>query len=918
MGPTDTDTVTSGMSCSMDSHGRPVRVFSSSHMTTFPSPGEKCPSVNGTKSGSAAGAGASGASPSSNGSGGRTEKLGTLDGVFLPCISNILGIILFLRLTNITGQAGTIYTTLIILLSTMSTFLTSLSLSAIATNGEIQAGGPYYVISRTLGIEIGATLGLLFYLGTTLATTIYVLGAVEALQRTIIWQFDARWASLVLMWGVATVVSVGVKYVNMASNIFLAMVCVSFFCMTLGCVLFTSGTYFGLLHPDDRQLMDNVWPHYQPDPVSGETPNFWSLLSIFYPSVTGMMAGCNRSAVLENPAKSIPNGTISAIGFTTCVYLFIVWLYGSVMSNALLIQDKFVVAAVAWPFEEIVAVGVIFSSIGAALQTCAGAPQVLAAIAMDDVLPFLAFLKPKTPDDEPKRAIWFTWLLATVPAFSGNLDRISPFVTMFFLLMYCGVNLSCFLLGFLKTPNFRPTFKYFHWSTSFLGFLWCLGLVGLVAPWYIATAVMCMFAMLYLYTRRQHAKKEWGDVGNALRYMVATNTLKALAQAQTVFHAKNWRPQVLTIINADEFGSARDLHVLALAGQLKRGGGGIHMVTSTIVREEGLQVYETCELMDHSRSLLLSSMASLGMDDCFAQVIPTTQSKSQALWSAVIHSGLGPLSPNTVLMPYLMDRDDASMENYLDTLGGIMNLKKAVVLFRGQPGYPQSREHYNANSSRSIDVWWVVHDGGLLLLLPYILSQNEIFQNTKLRLFAVTSSPTENPDRLRECVTEHLNKVRIKATVNVVDLSDTTIGQDMREADTVLHAQIMGSGNVTTHHMTVGEVFSDQAYEVPYHAVVEDMELGGIAMNEPATPLGEKDSMSTRNQAERMRTARAFNQALRHYSSRATLILTNLPLFRQGEQSPKDYFEYLDAMSESANNMLFVRGSGVEVITTYV
>jgi hypothetical protein len=149
----------------------------------------------------------SGTTTASAGSGSSAQrpkkKLKTLEGVFLPCLQNILGVILFLRLTSITGQAGVIYTTLIILCAVTSTLFTALSLSAIATNGTIQAGGPYYVISRTLGIEIGGPLGLLFYLGTTLASTMYVLGAVEALRRTVAWEFDTRWASLVCMWLVA-------------------------------------------------------------------------------------------------------------------------------------------------------------------------------------------------------------------------------------------------------------------------------------------------------------------------------------------------------------------------------------------------------------------------------------------------------------------------------------------------------------------------------------------------------------------------------------------------------------------------------------------------------------------------------------------------------------------------------------------
>ena len=116
---------------------------------------------------------------------GSEAKLGTLAGVFLPCISQILGVIFFLRLPTITAQAGCIGTTVIIAVCSLSTFVTSLSLSAIATNGTIQAGGPYYIISRTLGVEVGGSLGLLFYLGTTLSASMYVLGAVETLKTNL-------------------------------------------------------------------------------------------------------------------------------------------------------------------------------------------------------------------------------------------------------------------------------------------------------------------------------------------------------------------------------------------------------------------------------------------------------------------------------------------------------------------------------------------------------------------------------------------------------------------------------------------------------------------------------------------------------------------------------------------------------------
>jgi potassium/chloride transporter 4/5/6 len=457
---------------------------------------------------------------------------------------------------------------------------------------------------------------------------------------------------------------------------------------------------------------------------------------------------------------------------------------------------------------------------------------------------------------------------------------------------------------------------------SLFGFIWCLGLVGLVINWLSALIVFVIFVILYAYTKKQRAQKEWGDVGNVIRYVIANSALRALAGTRfTDFHAKNWRPQLLTVVDTDVCGNPTNLHVLALASQLKHGADGVHIVTSVMNRKDGLEKYETCELIDHSKMLLKSHMNVHGLDG-FAQVMSTTQSTSQAIWSAVVHAGLGPLSPNTVLLSYPSERrDEAWKEDYIQTLRGIMNLKKALIIFKGAPGYPPSKEHHLTNqATASIDVWWVVHDGGLLLLLPYLLSKTDVYESVKLRLFAVTSSATENPDRLRDCVIDHLRRVRIRATVHVVDLSDTTIAEDMRERDMSSHlSQSAVSRGKNTHHMTVGEVFSHHAYEVPYHAVSEDVEDGG-AYNEPGTPSFAqmpKQSNSTMQRNERLRTARAFNHALKQFSGRASLIVTNLPLVRS-EEPADEFFDYVDAMSDGVKNMLFVRGSGIEVITTYV
>lgn len=457
------------------------------------------------------------------------EKLDTWSGVFLPCLAQIVGVIFFLRLPTITGQAGTVGATLIVFTCVFSTFVTSLSLSAIASNGTIQAGGPYYIISRTLGVEIGGALGILFYLGTTLGASMHVMGAVETMTHrkkhayqndnlglflTLLDSCPPQVWSLLLMFVIARIVSVGSRYVTGAANFFLTTVGLSIVSILLGTILFAFGFYDGSLSNEEREFNDNLMPNYRPDPKTGVTPTFWGLVAIFYPATTGIMAGTNRSSKLATPNQSIPIGTIGAIAVTTALYLFQVWLLGSVVSNEILIYNKLVLTAVAFPSRIVAKLGMVTSCVGAALQCMAGAPQLLGAIAADDAIPFLKFLTRKkrrrgdgggakgTDGNVPappymfqsggsllglaplgestsldqgdgdrseaseksadiefensKRAVWFTWAIASLGTLLGNIDHITPILTMFYLMMYGGINLCCFLLAWVDSPGFRP------------------------------------------------------------------------------------------------------------------------------------------------------------------------------------------------------------------------------------------------------------------------------------------------------------------------------------------------------------------------------------------------------------------------------------------------------------------------------
>jgi potassium/chloride transporter 4/5/6 len=585
----------------------------------------------------------------------KEEKLDTYNGVFLPCLAQIVGVIFFLRLPTITGQAGTLHTTLIIGICVLSTFVTSLSLSAIASNGTIQAGGPYYIISRTLGVEIGGALGILFYLGTTLGASMHVMGAVETMTHSrhhgkpymldnfgiflsIVDTVPSQVWSLLVMFAIAMIVSVGSKYVTRAANFFLGAVGLSIVSIMVGAVLFALGVYDGSLSEEDRVMNDNLHPNYRPDSNTGVTPTFWDLVALFYPATTGILAGTNRSSKLATPNRSIPKGTIGAIGVTTLLYLFQVWLLGSVLSNEILIYNKLVVASLAFPSPVVAKVGVVTACIGAALQCMAGGPQLLGAIAADDAIPFLKFLtrkkrrrndlinkatnnnntmkgievveleggiglrrsldnnnkslplnvdfdieseaSEKVEAENSKRAVWFSWGIASLGTLLGNINHITPILTMFYLIMYGGINFCCFLLAWVDSPGFRPQFKYFSQGIALLGFFWCIGL-AFVISWQMASLALGLVYVIFKYIRLSSNSRleggsspgaDWGEVIDSVKYKLTTAVLARVTGSEN-FHAKNWIPQVLTVVDTDGEGYPLQSEVVALAAQLQKGKG---------------------------------------------------------------------------------------------------------------------------------------------------------------------------------------------------------------------------------------------------------------------------------------------------------------------------------------------------------
>lgn len=207
--------------------------------------------------------------------------------------------------------------------------------------------------------------------------------------------------------------------------------------------------------------------------------NFWTLFAIYFPSVTGFIAGINMSGDLEKFGESMLKGTLYALLVATTVYFLQIIFYGGGFVRAELIERPYRVMFENALFgaDFMVVAGVYAAILSSALGRFVGAPRVLQAIARDEIIPFLKpFARGYGEADEPRAVLYFCAVATFVLLWLGGdgsgglfLNYVAAIMGMFFLFTFGLFNLAVFIEAYSANLLFRPRFKYFHWSV-FLSF----------------------------------------------------------------------------------------------------------------------------------------------------------------------------------------------------------------------------------------------------------------------------------------------------------------------------------------------------------------------------------------------------------------------------------------------------------------
>ncbi|XP_052060467.1 solute carrier family 12 member 4-like isoform X2 [Mytilus californianus] len=962
----------------------------------------------------------------------KQAKLGTLFGVYLPTIQNIFGVLLFIRMTWIVGMAGLLESLGIVVICCLTTMLTAISMSAIATNGVVPAGGSYFMISRALGPEFGGAVGILFYLGTTVASSMYIIGSVEILLKYMAPQIslfgdvtiEANALSNYRVYGtmilllLSVIVFIGVKFVSKFASLSLACVILSIFCIYIGFFVSNADNSVSICFLGDRLLTssvsyindsmycnknndsriyakycnlqgnvtvcddyfnehetnvmagipgiasgvikNNLFSRYtMKDRVIGQethgnrlygevvadiTSSFMVLMAIYFPSVTGIMAGSNRSGDLADASRSIPVGTICAIITTSFVYFTSVIFFAAIIEGDLM-RDKFgesidsglVVAKLSWPNEWVILIGSFLSTLGAGLQSLTGAPRLLQAIGCDGVLPFLNIFSVTTKRGEPFRALVMTVLISEIGICIANLDYVAPIITMFFLMCYGFVNMACALQTLLRTPSWRPRFQFYHWTLSLLGLALCITLM-FISSWYYALTAIVIAALIYKYIEYKGAEKEWGDGIRGLAMSAARYSLLRLQQGPP--HTKNWRPQLLVLMKMDSDLTPKYPKMVNFASQLKA-GKGLTLLTSVLPGEFS-EKYADAQAAKQSLNKLIETTGIKG----FADVV-IAKDVTDGLCHLIQNAGLGGLRHNTVMIgwPYgwRHSGEERSHKVFIDAIKNINAGQMALLAVKGINQFPDQGEKL----SGTVDIWWIVHDGGMLMLLPFLLKQHRTFKNCKLRIFTIAQLE-DNTVQMKKDLETFMYQLRINAEVEVVEMSNNDISAYtyertlmMEQRSEMLKVIRRGSRSSSLEPSTILDFSSMKTpsnLKVKLETVHEDgpseSSTDSIDKNQfTFTPSSQANSKATtptnpanndllnikpdKKNVRRMHTAVRLNEVIIDKSHEAQLVILNLPAPPKSQAGELNYMEFLEVLTEGIDRVLMVRGSGHEVITIY-
>uniref|UniRef100_A0A3B4FXB5 Solute carrier family 12 member 1 n=1 Tax=Pundamilia nyererei TaxID=303518 RepID=A0A3B4FXB5_9CICH len=873
-------------------------------------------------------------------------KFGWIRGVLVRCMLNIWGVMLFIRLSWVFGQAGWGLGIVIIALSCVVTTITGISMSAICTNGVVRGGGAYYMISRSLGPEFGGSIGLIFAFANAVGVSMYVVGfaetVVDLLKENSAIMVDEMndiriigCITIVLLLGISVA---GMEWEAKAQIILLVILLVAIVNVFVGTVIPATNEKKaqGFFNYRSKIFLENFTPAFR------DSETFFSVFAIFFPAATGILAGANISGDLRDAQAALPKGTLLAILITGLTYLAMALCVAATVvrdatgnSSSIInhttpvicngstavacelgydfsscevekckfgLMNNFQVMTLVSGFGPLIIAGTFSATLSSALASLVSAPKVFQALCKDNIYRALHFFaKGHGKNNEPIRGYVLTFIISVAFILIGDLNTIAPIISNFFLASYALINFSCFHASYAKSPGWRPAYKYYNMWLSLMGALLCC-VVMFVINWWAALLTYGIEFLLYIYVTVKKPDVNWGSSTQAVTFVSAVSNALSLSGVED--HVKNFRPQILALT-----GSTRSRPALLDLAHSFSKNYGLCITCEVFVGPRSETVDEMNNAMEKNQLWLKNKKRK-----AFYAAVACDNFREGAE-SLLQASGLGRMKPNTLMIGFKKNWRTAGAEavqSYVGILHDAFDFEYGTAMLRVNQGLDVSHiveaeglydivakmneklveaslQFKKKQPKGTIDVWWLFDDGGLTLLLPYILTTRKKWKDCKMRIFMAGQPGRSDLDK--EEMKGLLKKFRINCSdINVFDdLHIKPRSESLKELQEMIEPFRLHEGSKDADQIRALQ--KEQPWKVT------DKEL---------SEFEEKTHLQVR-----------LNELLKEHSRSANLIIVSMPIARKETISDFLYMAWLDILTKDLPPTLLIRGNHKSVLTFY-
>jgi len=575
--------------------------------------------------------------------------------------------------------------------------------------------------------------------------------------------------------------------------------------------------------------------------------------------------------------------------------------------------------------------GCFAATLSSAIASLVGAPRVLQALAKDNLYPGLHFFAPGYgANNDPFRGYILVFIISTACIIIAKLDAVSSLLSNFFVAAYALINFSVFHASITKSPGWRPSFKYYSPWVSLIGAVLCVAVMFLI-QWYTALATFVIVGVLYFYISYRKPEANWGSSTQAQQFVLTLKNLQSLNDVPD--HVKNYRPKVLVFTGIPahrqplvDFANliTKKLSLLITAHvetdavsskQLNGLKSGVEMW----LKDHGIKAFFTAS---HDKSFSDGAISAMnlaglgkltpnmvlmgfksdwmsdpeGMED-YINVVHHAFDINMAMGILRLNNGCdfsGVIGREEQIFigndttkggrDEENSADDKDDKEVVTTSGLVVEKtagkKASVAVYHGVDGAPLSKSvvaditQFQAKKRKgTIDVWWLYDDGGLTLLLPYILTTRSQFSDCSLRVFTLAN-------RRDELDRETRNMISLLAKFRI-DYSDVTVIPDVTKK----------AKDTTKAEFT-------------------EMMNGLDANSKPS----EAEMAANREKTNRHLR---LSELLREHSASSEMVIMTLPMPRRGATPPALYLSWLDIMTRKMPPFLLLRGNQTSVLTFY-